>query len=156
MASGNSKSSPRAQSKLVTNFGLLATCLTGSLKAMATTSNTIQSQSRATGMAQECTPISPTELCVTRVERNCVRQHLQLPFGQNIERHMSVYGAHNEERLTGLHETQAIDQFSYGVSDRGASIRVPASSVPTDGWGRLEDRRPASNGDLQQDWSSHH
>ena len=68
-------------------------------------------------------------------------------FGQNIEKHMAVYGAHNEERLTGLHETQSIDQFSYGVSDRGASIRVPAS-VPTDGWvGRLEDRRPASNGD---------
>ena len=42
---------------------------------------------------------------------------------------------------------QSIDQFSYGVSDRGASIRVPAS-VPTDGWvGRLEDRRHASNGD---------
>ena len=68
-------------------------------------------------------------------------------FGRNIEKHMAVYGAHNEERLTGLHETQSIDQFSYGVSDRGASIRVPAS-VPTDGWvGRLEDRRPASNGD---------
>ena len=68
-------------------------------------------------------------------------------FGQNIEKHMSVYGAYNEERLTGLHETQSIDQFSYGVSDRGASIRVPAS-VPNDGWvGRLEDRRPASNGD---------
>ena len=68
-------------------------------------------------------------------------------FGRNIEKHMSVYGAHNEERLTGLHETQSIDQFSYGVSDRGASIRVPAT-VPTDGWvGRLEDRRPASNGD---------
>jgi glutamine synthetase len=68
-------------------------------------------------------------------------------FGKNIDKHMSVYGAHNEERLTGIHETQSIDQFSYGVSDRGASIRVPAS-VPTDGWkGRLEDRRPASNGD---------
>jgi glutamine synthetase len=68
-------------------------------------------------------------------------------FGRNIDKHMAVYGAHNEERLTGLHETQSIDQFSYGVSDRGASIRVPAS-VPTDGWvGRLEDRRPASNGD---------
>ena len=49
---------------------------------------------------------------------------------KNIERHMSVYGAHNEQRLTGLHETQSIDKFSYGVSDRGASIRVPAS-VPT-------------------------
>ena len=68
-------------------------------------------------------------------------------FGQNIKKHMDVYGAHNEMRLTGLHETQSIDQFSYGVSDRGASIRVPAT-VPADGWiGRLEDRRPASNGD---------
>ncbi|MCB1167636.1 MAG: glutamine synthetase beta-grasp domain-containing protein, partial [Leptospiraceae bacterium] len=42
-------------------------------------------------------------------------------FGKNIERHISVYGAHNELRLTGLHETQSIDKFSYGVSDRGAS-----------------------------------
>ena len=60
---------------------------------------------------------------------------------------MSVYGAHNEQRLTGLHETQAIDQFSYGVSDRGASIRIPIGTIE-DGWkGRLEDRRPASNAD---------
>ena len=68
-------------------------------------------------------------------------------FGKNIERHMSVYGAHNEQRLTGKHETQSIDQFSYGVSDRGASIRIPVSTV-VDGWkGRLEDRRTASNAD---------
>lgn len=68
-------------------------------------------------------------------------------FGKNIERHMSVYGAHNEERLTGKHETQAYDQFSYGVSDRGASIRIPVSTVE-DGWkGRLEDRRTSSNAD---------
>ncbi|MFT5131252.1 MAG: glutamine synthetase [Rhodothermales bacterium] len=60
---------------------------------------------------------------------------------------IAVYGAENEQRLTGLHETQSIDQFSYGVSDRGASIRIPVSTV-TDGWvGRLEDRRPASNAD---------
>ena len=68
-------------------------------------------------------------------------------FGKNIDKHMSVYGAHNELRLTGLHETQSIDQFSYGVSDRGASIRIPIGTIE-DGWkGRLEDRRPASNGD---------
>ena len=68
-------------------------------------------------------------------------------FGRNIDAHMSVYGAHNEQRLTGLHETQSIDQFSYGVSDRGASIRIPIGTIE-DGWkGRLEDRRPASNGD---------
>ncbi|MEQ8350828.1 MAG: glutamine synthetase beta-grasp domain-containing protein [Leptospiraceae bacterium] len=68
-------------------------------------------------------------------------------FGKNIERHISVYGAHNEQRLTGLHETQAIDKFSYGVSDRGASIRIPVSTK-ADGWkGRLEDRRTSSNAD---------
>ncbi len=68
-------------------------------------------------------------------------------FGKNIQRHISVYGADNDQRLTGAHETQSIDQFSYGVSDRGASIRIPVSTVE-DGWvGRLEDRRPASNAD---------
>ena len=68
-------------------------------------------------------------------------------FGQNIDRHISVYGAENNQRLTGLHETQSIDKFSYGVSDRGASIRIPVGTIQ-DGWkGRLEDRRPASNGD---------
>lgn len=68
-------------------------------------------------------------------------------FGKNIERHMSVYGADNDQRLTGEHETQSINEFSYGVSDRGASIRIPIGTVE-DGWkGRLEDRRPASNAD---------
>ena len=68
-------------------------------------------------------------------------------FGENIERHISVCGADNDQRLTGAHETQSIDQFSYGVSDRGASIRIPVGTIE-DGWkGRLEDRRPASNAD---------
>ena len=68
-------------------------------------------------------------------------------FGKNIERHISVYGADNDQRLTGAHETQSIEEFSYGVSDRGASIRIPVGTVE-DGWkGRLEDRRPASNAD---------
>jgi glutamine synthetase len=68
-------------------------------------------------------------------------------FSKNIDRHISVYGANNDQRLTGLHETQAIDEFSYGVSDRGASIRIPIGTVE-DGWkGRLEDRRTASNAD---------
>ncbi|MDP6864530.1 MAG: glutamine synthetase beta-grasp domain-containing protein [Candidatus Poseidoniaceae archaeon] len=68
-------------------------------------------------------------------------------FGKNIKKHIAVYGAHNEQRLTGLHETQSIHEFSYGVSDRGASIRIPITTMD-DGWkGRLEDRRPSSNGD---------
>jgi glutamine synthetase len=68
-------------------------------------------------------------------------------FGKNIKEHIDVYGAYNDQRLTGLHETAAITDFSYGVSDRGSSIRIPVGTVE-DGWkGRLEDRRPASNGD---------
>ncbi len=61
--------------------------------------------------------------------------------------HIAVYGSDNHLRLTGLHETQSIDKFSYGVSDRGASIRIPIATVES-GWkGWLEDRRPASNCD---------
>ena len=60
--------------------------------------------------------------------------------------HMEVYGKGNERRLTGLHETQAIDTFSWGVSDRGASIRIPWQ-VEKDGCGYLEDRRPSANCD---------
>ena len=68
-------------------------------------------------------------------------------FGEQIPRHIGVYGADNDQRLTGLHETQRIDQFSYGVSDRGASIRIPVGTIEN-GWkGYLEDRRPASNMD---------
>lgn len=68
-------------------------------------------------------------------------------FGKYIQEHIAVYGADNDQRLTGKHETQSIDKFSYGISDRGASIRIPPSTVD-DGWkGRLEDRRPASNAD---------
>ena len=68
-------------------------------------------------------------------------------FEPRIKEHMAVYGAYNEQRLTGLHETQSMDKFSYGVSDRGASIRIPLLAVQR-GWkGWLEDRRPNSAAD---------
>ncbi len=68
-------------------------------------------------------------------------------FKKQIPRHIEVYGAHNDLRLTGAHETERLDSFSYGLSDRGASIRIPVGTKD-DGWkGRLEDRRPASNAD---------
>jgi len=68
-------------------------------------------------------------------------------FEINHEKHIENYGSDNNLRLTGKHETQSIEKFSYGVSDRGASIRVPQATV-NNGWkGYVEDRRPASNGD---------
>ena len=57
------------------------------------------------------------------------------------------YGSDNDMRLTGLHETQSIDQFSYAIFDRGASIRIPIYTIEHDWNGYLEDRRPASNAD---------
>ncbi|HUP44616.1 MAG TPA: glutamine synthetase GlnII [Thermoanaerobaculia bacterium] len=60
--------------------------------------------------------------------------------------HIKVYGAHNEERLTGQHETAPIHSFRYGVSDRGASVRIPMLTQEH-GKGYFEDRRPAANMD---------
>lgn len=68
-------------------------------------------------------------------------------FRPVVKEHIEVYGAYNDQRLTGKHETASIFDFSYGVSNRGASIRIPVATVES-GWkGWLEDRRPASNAD---------
>jgi glutamine synthetase len=67
-------------------------------------------------------------------------------LGTRHATHIAHYGAFNNQRLTGLHETQSIDQFSYGVSDRGASIRIPLATAQA-GFGYLEDRRPSANAD---------
>ena len=76
-----------------------------------------------------------------------------LKIGEAIEKlepkhqeHIEAYGQDNDQRLTGLHETCDINTFRWGVSDRGASIRVPWQ-VHRDGKGYLEDRRPSSNCD---------
>jgi len=60
--------------------------------------------------------------------------------------HIAIYGTGNERRLTGAHETAPIDKFSYGVANRGASVRIPRSAE-ADQKGYFEDRRPASNMD---------
>jgi glutamine synthetase len=68
-------------------------------------------------------------------------------FRPYIQEHIDAYGPDNHLRLTGKHETAAIDEFKYGVSDRGASIRIPIATVER-GWkGWLEDRRPNSAAD---------
>ncbi len=68
-------------------------------------------------------------------------------FRPVVKEHIEVYGADNHLRLTGKHETASINDYSYGVSDRGASIRIPLYTVQK-GWsGYLEDRRPNSAAD---------
>lgn len=58
--------------------------------------------------------------------------------------HIKVYGHRLEERLTGKHETASIHAFSAGISNRGASIRIPRQ-VANQGHGYIEDRRPGAN-----------
>ncbi|KAI9797569.1 MAG: glutamate--ammonia ligase [Candelina submexicana] len=63
--------------------------------------------------------------------------------------HMKVYGEGNLERMTGEHETASADTFTWGIADRGSSVRVPRQCAK-DGCGYFEDRRPASNADPYQ------
>lgn len=72
---------------------------------------------------------------------------LMAAFAKNVNEHIAVYGPDNHLRLTGHHETQSIDKFSYGLADRGASVRMPHSFVNNGYKGYLEDRRPNSQGD---------
>jgi len=67
-------------------------------------------------------------------------------LGTRAELHVANYGDRIQERLTGQHETAAYNEFSYGVSDRGASVRIPWQ-VHRDQKGYVEDRRPNANCD---------
>lgn len=67
-------------------------------------------------------------------------------LGKNAAEHIANYGAGIEDRLTGRHETASYKEFSYGVSDRGASVRIPWQ-VARDKKGYIEDRRPNANVD---------
>ena len=63
-----------------------------------------------------------------------------------MRKHVAQYGHGLKGRLTGLHETCHISEFKSGVSNRGASIRVPISTDKK-GCGYIEDRRPGANAD---------
>ncbi len=63
-----------------------------------------------------------------------------------IDEHLAGYGHGYEDRLTGLHETAHFTEYRYGVSDRGASVRIPWQ-VAQDKKGYIEDRRPNANCD---------
>lgn len=67
-------------------------------------------------------------------------------FGKVVKEHITEYGDDNDKRLTGKHETCSIDEFKYGVANRGASIRIPRDTEKA-GKGYMEDRRPGANCD---------
>jgi glutamine synthetase len=67
-------------------------------------------------------------------------------MGPKAKEHIQLYGADNDLRLTGKHETADMNSWSYGVANRGASVRIPRTTYHN-GYGYLEDRRPASNMD---------
>jgi glutamine synthetase len=56
------------------------------------------------------------------------------------------YGVSNELRLSGNHETSSYDTFTWGVGDRGVSVRIN-NNTHNVGYGYFEDRRPAANMD---------
>jgi len=67
-------------------------------------------------------------------------------LGKRHFQHIAKYGSDNDQRMTGHHETADINKFSYGVANRGASVRIP-NLTKIEGKGYFEDRRPASNMD---------
>ena len=89
---------------------------------------------------------------------NFSTEPMRIPGGYNIiinaihklkdnhDLHMQNYGVDNEKRMTGIHETARYDTFTYGIADRGCSVRIPRCTEAK-GYGYFEDRRPASNMD---------
>ena len=65
-------------------------------------------------------------------------------MGPKAREHIDIYGPDNDQRLTGKHETADMNTWIYGVANRGASVRIPRDTY-NNGYGYLEDRRPASN-----------
>ncbi len=136
----------KGSKKAADQIWVAATCCFVSAKSMASTSNSTASRSAIrTGTARACTATSPRPTCVKLAARNISKRSWQ-PLPQNWKEHIDVYGPDNHLRLTGKHETAPWNKFSYGVADRGASIRVPHSFVNNGYKGYLEDRRPNSQG----------
>ncbi len=75
---------------------------------------------------------------------------LMAAFKKNREDHIAAYGPDNHLRLTGKHETASIHEFTYGLSDRGASVRLPVNFIRNGYKGYFEDRRPNSEADPYQ------
>ena len=90
--------------------------------------------------------------CHTNFSTRAMRSSLEVcekaavALGERASLHIKNYGAGIEKRLTGNHETCSYKEYRWGVSDRGASVRIPWQ-VEKGGKGYIEDRRPNANCD---------
>ena len=96
---------------------------------------------RATGTAPVPTPTSRPRPCARATTRSSRRARRSARRPRSTSR---TTAPASSDRLTGLHETAPWNEFSYGVSDRGASVRIPWQ-VEVDKKGYIEDRRPNAN-----------
>lgn len=71
-------------------------------------------------------------------------------MSENHKEDMKVFGVDNHLRMTGELETSSPDKFTWGVSNRGCSVRIPVQTVQNNWCGYFEDRRPASSIDPYQ------
>lgn len=76
---------------------------------------------------------------------NVIQQYIER-LSKTVEKDIVFYGAENNKRLTGTHETSKVTAFSSGVGTRTTSIRIP-NSVALEKKGYMEDRRPAGDAD---------
>lgn len=74
-----------------------------------------------------------------------IEQYLER-LSKTVHKDILVYGADNDQRLTGHHETSYYKKFSHGVGTRTTSVRIP-NSVKAEKCGYMEDRRPAGDAD---------
>jgi len=63
------------------------------------------------------------------------------PLHHLADRYDIKGGEDNKRRLTGAHETAPIDKFSFGIANRGCSVRIPRQTEK-EKKGYFEDRRP--------------
>ena len=128
-----------------TSCGWPAGCCSASPRTSASSPPSTPSRCRATGTGPAPTPTSPPRPCGRRVA-GTPSSPAARRSGRTSTEHVENYGVGITERLTGAHETAHWSKFSYGTSDRGASIRIPwAVALDKKGW--LEDRRPNANMD---------
>ena len=147
-ASGSSRSSERVPGRLRIRFGSPAIFLVPPFAKEVRCGRQFPLQTSARmsiGTAPACIPTSTKHM--REVGGKEYFEKLMAAFDKYKNEHIAVYGPDNHLRLTGLHETQSIDKFNYGVANRVPfSIRVPHSFVNNGYKGCQQDRRPNSPG----------